>query len=61
MLEKHRCLSGGGCDLRTGILTSLGDKPATEMEEHLLQGREMEDPNRFIMDLPSGLGYKFAS
>lgn len=61
MLEKHRCSSGDRCDLWTGVLTSLGEKPATEMKEHHLQGREMEDPTRFTMDLPSGLGYNFAS
>lgn len=61
MLVRQRCLVRGRCDLRTGTPTSTGDKPATEMEELLFQGREMEDHNKFIMDLPSGLGYKFAS
>lgn len=54
---KQRCLVEGRCDLRTGTPTLLGDKPATEMEEVLFQGREMEDHNKFIMDLPSAFGY----
>ncbi|TKS79879.1 Glutamate-rich protein 6 [Collichthys lucidus] len=57
MLMKQRCLAGGRCDLRTGTPTSVGDKPATEMEELLFQGRETEDHNKFMLDLPSGLGY----
>lgn len=61
MLMKQRCLAGGRCDLRTGTPTSVGDKPATEMEELLFQGRETEDHNKFMLDLPSGLGYKIAS
>ncbi|XP_027141487.1 glutamate-rich protein 6 isoform X2 [Larimichthys crocea] len=56
MLMKQRCLAGGRCDLRTGTPTSVGDKPATEMEELLFQGRETEDHNKFMLDLPSGLG-----
>ncbi|XP_038574006.1 glutamate-rich protein 6-like isoform X1 [Micropterus salmoides] len=56
ILVKQRCLVDGRCDLRIGTPTSPGDKPATKMEEHLFQGREMEDHNKFIMDLPSGLG-----
>ncbi|XP_044075098.1 glutamate-rich protein 6 [Siniperca chuatsi] len=56
MLVKQRCLVGGRCDLRTSTPTSLGDKTATEMEELLFRGREMEDHNKFITDLPSGLG-----
>ncbi|XP_040911124.1 glutamate-rich protein 6 [Toxotes jaculatrix] len=56
MLVKQRCLFEGRLDLKTGSPTSLEDKPATEAEELLFQGREMEDYNKFIVDLPSGLG-----
>ncbi|XP_071347367.1 uncharacterized protein [Trachinotus anak] len=56
VLVKQRCLFEGRCDLKTGTPTSLEDKPATEAEELLFQGREMEDHSKFIMDLPSGLG-----
>ncbi|XP_070774877.1 glutamate-rich protein 6 [Enoplosus armatus] len=56
ILVKQRCLVGGRCGPRTGTPTSPGDKPATEMEELLFQGRETEDHNKFIMDLPSGNG-----
>ncbi|KAI3374972.1 hypothetical protein L3Q82_021497, partial [Scortum barcoo] len=56
MLVKQRCLVRGRRDPRPSTPTSPGDKPAAEMEELLCQGREMEDLNKFIMDLPSGLG-----
>ncbi|XP_070700988.1 glutamate-rich protein 6 [Pempheris klunzingeri] len=39
MLAKQRCLVEGRYDLRPGTATSLGDKPATEMEEILFQGK----------------------
>ncbi|XP_049931079.1 glutamate-rich protein 6 [Epinephelus moara] len=54
MLMKERCLAEGRCDPRT--MTSPIDKPATDTEELVLQGKEMEDHNKFIMDLPLGLG-----
>lgn len=44
-----------------GASTSLGDESAAEMEDHLLQAMEMDDPNKFIKDLPCGFGYRFAS
>ncbi|XP_039999549.1 uncharacterized protein LOC120798854 isoform X2 [Xiphias gladius] len=55
ILVKQRCLFEGRRDLKTGTPTSLEDKPAAVVEELLLQGREMDDPNKFIMDLPSVL------
>ncbi|XP_076601179.1 glutamate-rich protein 6 [Chaetodon auriga] len=54
MLVKQSCLVGGRCDLRTGAPPL--DDPATEAEELLFRGREMEDHNKFITDLPSKLG-----
>ncbi|XP_041804918.1 glutamate-rich protein 6 [Chelmon rostratus] len=54
MLVKQRCLAGVRCNLRAG--TPPLDEPATEAEELLFRGREMEDHNKFIVDLPSGLG-----
>ncbi|KAF1383880.1 hypothetical protein PFLUV_G00136430 [Perca fluviatilis] len=57
MLVKWRCLVERSCDLRANTpTTSSGDQPATEMKELLFQGKEMEDYNKFILDLPSGLG-----
>ncbi|KAK5859947.1 hypothetical protein PBY51_021462 [Eleginops maclovinus] len=50
MLVKQRCLVEGRCDLRNRTPTSPRDK-----EELLLQGKEMENNNKFIMDLLSGL------
>ncbi|XP_032387541.1 glutamate-rich protein 6 isoform X2 [Etheostoma spectabile] len=45
------------CDLRASTPTSSsGDQPATEINERLFQGKEMEDYNKFTLDLPSGLG-----
>ncbi|GAA6228271.1 glutamate-rich protein 6-like isoform X1 [Lates japonicus] len=56
MLMKQRCLFEGRCDLKTSTPTSVEEKPATEVEEVLCQGREIEDNTKFIVDLPSGLG-----
>ncbi|XP_029309937.1 glutamate-rich protein 6 [Cottoperca gobio] len=56
MLVKQRCLVERSCDLKTLTPTCPRDKPATVMEELLFQGKEMEDHNKFIMDLWSGLG-----
>ncbi|XP_051258730.1 glutamate-rich protein 6 isoform X2 [Dicentrarchus labrax] len=56
MLLKQRCLVGGRCDLRTASPTLVGDKPAPDTEELLFQVREMEDHNKFILELPSTLG-----
>lgn len=56
MLVKQRCLVEGRSDLGTSSRRTGEEKPNTELEE--LQGREMEDHNTFIVDLPSGLGYK---
>ncbi|XP_073347778.1 glutamate-rich protein 6 [Pagrus major] len=60
MLVKQTCLVGWRCDLsRTATPTTQGDnKPATETEELLVQAREMEDGNKFVMELPQGFGYK---
>ncbi|XP_042353443.1 LOW QUALITY PROTEIN: glutamate-rich protein 6-like [Plectropomus leopardus] len=54
MLVKQRCLAEGDVYPRT--TTSPEDKPATEMEELVFQGKETEDHSKFIMDLPHGLG-----
>ncbi|XP_031711216.1 glutamate-rich protein 6 isoform X2 [Anarrhichthys ocellatus] len=56
MLVKQRCVVEGRCDLRTGTPTSPRDKPATDIDELLFKGKEMADHNRFIMELPGGLG-----
>ncbi|XP_062285233.1 glutamate-rich protein 6B [Scomber scombrus] len=56
MLVKQRCLVEGRCELGTSIMRTGEEKPNTELEELLFQGREMEDHNTFIVDLPSGLG-----
>ncbi|XP_074507057.1 uncharacterized protein LOC141777032 [Sebastes fasciatus] len=56
MLVKQRCLVEGRYDLRTGTPTSPGEKLAAETEELFFQGKEMEDHNKFTMDLPIGLG-----
>ncbi|XP_042283667.1 glutamate-rich protein 6 isoform X1 [Thunnus maccoyii] len=56
MLVKQRFLIEGRCDLGTSNLTSEEEKPTTEMEELLLQGKEMEDHNKFIVDLANALG-----
>ena len=60
MLVKQRFLIEGRCDLGTSNLTSEEEKPTTEMEELLLQGKEMEDHNKFIVDLANALGYNIA-
>ncbi|XP_053186692.1 glutamate-rich protein 6 [Scomber japonicus] len=54
MLVKQRCLVEGRSDLGTSSRRTGEEKSNTELEE--LQGREMEDHNTFIVDLPSGLG-----
>lgn len=59
MLVKQRCLVEGRSDLGTSGLRTREEKPSIEAEEVLFQGREMEDHNKFIVDLPSGLGYKY--
>lgn len=35
-------------------------RSAAEMEEHLIQAREMEGGNKFVMELQQGFGYKVA-
>ncbi|KAK5889004.1 hypothetical protein CesoFtcFv8_015049 [Champsocephalus esox] len=55
MLAKQRCLVEGRCDLRTLTPSSPRDKSGTVKGELLLQGKEMEDNNKFIMDLLGGL------
>ncbi|KAM7400673.1 hypothetical protein PAMA_005053 [Pampus argenteus] len=56
MLMKQRCLVERRCELVTGSLTSEEENPSTALEELLFQGREMDDHNKFIVDLPKGLG-----
>ncbi|XP_022610903.1 glutamate-rich protein 6-like isoform X3 [Seriola dumerili] len=56
MLVRQRCLFEGRCDLKTGTPTSLEDKPSSGLEELLFKGREMQKHNKFMMDLPGGLG-----
>ncbi|XP_035860711.1 uncharacterized protein LOC116037392 [Sander lucioperca] len=62
MLGKWRRLVERRCDLRASTPTSSssssssGEQSATEMKELLFQGKKMEDYNKFILDLPIGLG-----
>ncbi|XP_034412138.1 glutamate-rich protein 6 [Cyclopterus lumpus] len=51
ILVKQRRVVEETCDRRTGTPTSPRDKPDTEKDELLFKGQEMEDHNKFVMDL----------
>lgn len=40
--------------MKEDVRTSEGDEPVEEMEKLLIHGKEMEDHNKFHMELPAG-------
>ncbi|KAF3699333.1 Glutamate-rich protein 6 Protein FAM194A [Channa argus] len=57
MLVEQRCLLEGKNDLRNETSTSQENKPASDMGDLIIRDRGMEEYNKFVLDLPSGLGY----
>ncbi|KAK2895299.1 hypothetical protein Q8A73_014787 [Channa argus] len=56
MLVEQRCLLEGKNDLRNETSTSQENKPASDMGDLIIRDRGMEEYNKFVLDLPSGLG-----